>query len=170
MELGALVCTPRTPACDACPMSRRCEARKLGTPEAFPEAKPRPEVKTVEVAVAWVQRGGRILLERPDDDSPLRGTWDLPAIEGSCEHLSDALKQRHGLTVLVGSETAKARHGIMNRRLTLTVAACALQSGAVARNPSLTWTDPSTLREHAVSGATLKVARAVIANGGGRPR
>lgn len=32
MELGALVCTARTPACDACPISSRCAWRAAGSP------------------------------------------------------------------------------------------------------------------------------------------
>jgi A/G-specific adenine glycosylase len=33
MELGALVCTARTPACDACPIADRCAWRAAGYPE-----------------------------------------------------------------------------------------------------------------------------------------
>jgi len=36
MDLGATVCTPRKPACEACPMSSRCIARHEGAPERYP--------------------------------------------------------------------------------------------------------------------------------------
>jgi A/G-specific adenine glycosylase len=39
MELGALVCSPRDPACGECPLSDRCRAFALGTPTAYPVKK-----------------------------------------------------------------------------------------------------------------------------------
>ena len=37
IELGATVCTPRAPRCDACPLAGACTARAVGAPEAFPD-------------------------------------------------------------------------------------------------------------------------------------
>ena len=36
MELGATICTPRTPSCLTCPIQRVCGAYAAETPEAFP--------------------------------------------------------------------------------------------------------------------------------------
>jgi A/G-specific adenine glycosylase len=36
MDLGATVCTPKRPACTACPWVNECAARRRGDPEAFP--------------------------------------------------------------------------------------------------------------------------------------
>jgi A/G-specific adenine glycosylase len=36
MDLGAGVCTPRAPDCDACPIARHCEARAAGDVARFP--------------------------------------------------------------------------------------------------------------------------------------
>src|SRR5262249_44848808 len=62
MELGALICTPKAPACAACPVAARCAAHASGRQEAFPAPAPRKEVRLVRVAAAWVERRGRILL------------------------------------------------------------------------------------------------------------
>ncbi|HZZ90144.1 MAG TPA: A/G-specific adenine glycosylase, partial [Caulobacteraceae bacterium] len=46
MDLGAMVCTPSSPACLTCPASPDCAARATGAPETYPrrEAKPvRPQ-------------------------------------------------------------------------------------------------------------------------------
>src|SRR5262245_25283601 len=41
MELGALVCTPATPRCDACPLAADCTARRLALQSVIPfRAKP----------------------------------------------------------------------------------------------------------------------------------
>lgn len=41
MELGAMVCSPRTPRCEVCPVKTWCGAWALGTPEKFPQSPPR---------------------------------------------------------------------------------------------------------------------------------
>ena len=36
MELGATLCTPKSPSCEVCPLRRRCAARAAGDPESLP--------------------------------------------------------------------------------------------------------------------------------------
>ena len=47
MELGATVCTPRTPRCAECPVAHWCRARALGIADSLPAARRKP--KTVRV-------------------------------------------------------------------------------------------------------------------------
>ncbi len=167
MELGALVCTPRNPACPLCPWRTRCRGHATGSPEIFPEARPSPAVEKRRVAVGWVRRGRRFLLERPGEASPFRGTWDVPAVE--LPDGSDALVSRKALLDLGihpdgDTPVATIRHGIMNRRLTLEVFACRPPAGGVAGDPDRRWLDPDRLGDTAVSGATRKIVRAVMAD------
>jgi len=39
MELGAIVCTPRAPRCDRCPLAARCEWRGAGYPDNAPKGR-----------------------------------------------------------------------------------------------------------------------------------
>ena len=41
MDLGAMICRPRAPLCDRCPVAAWCDARELGTQEAFPKKAPK---------------------------------------------------------------------------------------------------------------------------------
>ncbi|MBP1327071.1 A/G-specific adenine glycosylase [Leucobacter exalbidus] len=41
MELGAIVCTARTPACDSCPVAAWCEWRGAGYPDNAPKKRPK---------------------------------------------------------------------------------------------------------------------------------
>src|SRR5207244_1214682 len=62
MELGATVCLPVGPRCDACPVSGLCVARREGIQDQLPEtarAAPTEAVRTV-AGVVW--RGGQVLL------------------------------------------------------------------------------------------------------------
>ena len=113
-----------------------------------------------------VRRGDRVLLERPGQDSPLRGTWDLPALElpedtEPRSRIRDELESRHGVEVRVAPRVSEVRHGIMQRRLRLQIYPCALRRGRVSGSARLRWIDAEALRDAAVSGATRKVLRAV---------
>jgi len=64
MELGALICAPRTPDCPACPLAAVCAARRLGAQRDFParEAKaPKPKRRG---AIFILRRGDAALLRR----------------------------------------------------------------------------------------------------------
>ncbi len=76
IELGATVCTPRAPGCDACPLRPACHAAASGSPEAFPRRRARPPVPTRErwaLVVLDPERGLR--LERRPEDGLLGGLW-----------------------------------------------------------------------------------------------
>src|SRR5262245_56574691 len=52
MELGATVCTPRSPECKRCPIAKTCRARELGRQASFPATVARKAIQDVELAVA----------------------------------------------------------------------------------------------------------------------
>lgn len=167
MELGATVCAPRNPRCADCPVSARCAARAAGDPERWPAARARRRTTRHDVAVAWIERGGRVLLERRRADNPLRGRWELPAVllDGERDadrgeaRLRETLAAAHGLDVAVGPERGAAEHGILQRRLRLSIRPCRLRRGRVAGREALRWQPADALDGAAVSGATLKAAR-----------
>lgn len=76
MELGALVCTPRTPRCHACPVRLFCRAED---PEALPLKKPRPRTVEMEEHCGWILREGKILLEQ-QTGKRWKGLWRLPLL------------------------------------------------------------------------------------------
>lgn len=82
MELGATVCTPRTPACEACPVSRSCAALRARTVDERPEPPKRRVVPGAVFATAVVvDEGGRMLVVRRPEDGLLAGMWSFPERE-----------------------------------------------------------------------------------------
>src|SRR5467141_3513157 len=69
MELGATLCTPKSPQCLLCPVAQFCEGRKLGIAESLPER--RKKRATVEVTLAAGvfadKNGWTILLPPPEE-------------------------------------------------------------------------------------------------------
>ena len=125
-----------------------------------------PPVRKVRVTAGWVRRGRRVLLARRDPATPLRGSWDVPAVEVEGDReggdvLGRLLARRHGIELLVGARVAMLPHGIMNRRLQVEVLAARIARGSVACRDELCWVDPTDLDRVAVSGATRKIVRAL---------
>lgn len=81
MELGALICTPKSPKCESCPMKTLCDAYRTSSQEQFPvKAK---KVKSVEehYKVIVIEKGNKIgMLKRPEDGL-LANLWGFPMIE-----------------------------------------------------------------------------------------
>jgi A/G-specific adenine glycosylase len=84
MELGATVCLPRTPNCEACPVSRHCKARRLDQVARFPARKIKRETEDVRLTWAYVERdverNRAILLQPPKPDGLWNNFWTLPDI------------------------------------------------------------------------------------------
>ncbi len=74
MELGAVVCTPRTPACLTCPVIELCGTRG----ELAPAAKAAPQKKREIDYALHSQNGDVYLVQRARDASLMAGMWELP--------------------------------------------------------------------------------------------
>ena len=106
MDLGATVCTPRAPACGACPLAAGCLARREGRQAEFPFRPPRRAVPTrVEAAALVRDAAGRVLVVRRPSEGLLGGLWELPgtAVEGRVPAGRDALRALRAHTGLKGS-------------------------------------------------------------------
>jgi len=74
MELGATVCTPRTPACLTCPVVELCATRG-----EMPGAAKAPRQKKREIDYLLDYRDGAVfLVQRPQDTRLMAGMWELP--------------------------------------------------------------------------------------------
>lgn len=80
MELGALVCTPRSPRCGTCPVRRHCVAFATGRQDELPPPADRRAVVRVRRAMVLVEHDGRVLLARRAG-AHLEGLWEPPSVE-----------------------------------------------------------------------------------------
>jgi A/G-specific adenine glycosylase len=81
MELGATVCTPKNPACSACPVNRECRAFADGAQAEIPFRKEQTPVTNVMEASIAVRRGNAVLLRRRPPGERWAGLWDFPRFE-----------------------------------------------------------------------------------------
>jgi A/G-specific adenine glycosylase len=92
MELGAVVCTPRAPACLMCPVVKLCAT----CGELPAEAKAAKQIKR-EIHYALHSRNGDVLLvQRPRNASLMPGMWELP--EATVNGGAPLFSVRHSIT------------------------------------------------------------------------
>ena len=78
MDLGATVCKPRTPACEACPLQSECRAFALGDPGSWPRRVAKAARPTRQGVVFVATRAGRVGLVRRPPKGLLGGMLGLP--------------------------------------------------------------------------------------------
>ena len=86
MDLGATVCRPGKPLCEACPLTSWCAAYASGHPERWP-LKTRKADRPHRTGVAWVLRDdrGRVALVRRPEKGLLGGMTGLPTSSWAVE-------------------------------------------------------------------------------------
>lgn len=82
MELGSLVCLPKHPRCDACPLTSCCQARATDRQQDLPVLARPKEFREEQWTVALIfDQAGNILLRKREKDL-LKGLWEYYALEG----------------------------------------------------------------------------------------
>jgi A/G-specific adenine glycosylase len=150
MELGALVCTKRSPQCLICPLAAQCSAHQQGRTESLPAVSPRRAPRAVTHYVVAVRRPGdrsgrdgssgggdrreRYLFERRGPDGLWAGMWQLPTFEQPAEAspaaLAERIADRFGLAVRVDPEpVASFTHQTTHRTIRFVISDAVVTAG-----------------------------------------
>jgi A/G-specific adenine glycosylase len=167
MELGATVCTPKNPACDACPVRRFCAARKHGDVDRYPLPPKRAKIESRRYLFAAVtdEKGRVLLVRRPEGDRESLlpgGMWELPHVEwsGSRKAAIGALAETLGCPITTTGKLKTRSHAIMNFRLTLAVQTCRANETPKSR-AGQRWFTRAQAQIAAIASATRKLLEAI---------
>lgn len=129
MELGALVCLPRSPRCPACPLRPGCFAWGRGRTGSLPVRGRKKPVPEHEAALAVIARHGRVYIQQRPEEGHLGGLWEFPG--GKCrpgESPATAVvrecREELGAEVQALRELVVVRHAYSHFRVRLHVFAC----------------------------------------------
>ena len=180
MELGATLCTPRSPRCLLCPVSEFCAARKQGLAEAIPEK--RSKRSTIEITLASLvlvdPRGNTLLLAPPKSTRKSAAPDDVPTLVSRMWHFPTVSVQ-HGQAAAALAKFAqeslfggrklhrelaplrKVRHAVTYRSITLLPFRLEIEKlPQVSGAKAFPLADLSAV---VISNLTRKVARAALA-------
>jgi A/G-specific adenine glycosylase len=138
MELGATVCTPASPRCDACPLAERCEACRLGLQESLPELARAPAPTPLRMAAAVIWRASDVLLvKRPTESAGGKnggntwwaGMWQFPSgpvppEESTAAAVVRIARETAGLDVMDDAVAGVVRHSVTRWKITLEARHC----------------------------------------------
>lgn len=141
MELGASICRPKNPDCEACPLTGNCEARAKRMTEAYPRPAPKARTIALEIPVyIFEDARGRVLFRRADG-SLMNGMYQLP--QGNEMLFGNALEVANP-----GESLGSFTHTITNRRIRFTLYCPQLPERVADSGGEWTWIDPGALAEH----------------------
>ena len=157
MELGARICTPKSPQCGSCPVAKHCAALAAGVQEERPVRKAKQTTPRHEMVAAAIERDGRYLLVKRPATGLLGGMWEFPCGkvrpgETHAHTLQRELHEEFGLTVKVGGLITCVQHAYTHFKVTLNVYACAIVSGAPAptSHDDVQWVARAQFRRYAL--------------------
>lgn len=176
MDLGATICSPRSPACLVCPVSGFCLARTRGLAERLPykiAGKGRPVRRGA--AFFALRSDGAVLLRRREESGLLGGMMEVPSgpwredPQPEGDPLVDA-----PLTARWSKVSGAVRHVFTHFELELVVYCAMVQSGATihahAEPERCTWVKRRDLDDEALPTVMRKVVAHALEKGFERPR
>ncbi len=170
MELGALVCTPREPRCEACPVAAHCAARRAKRERELPRPKTKIPATHLHEAAIVVRRGERIFVRQCGEGERWAGLWDFPRVAWTGRETEAhrewtmAVRELTGLQVRIGPHLATLKHGVTRYRITLHCHAAQWVSGRLAakRGGPARWVSVAELDALPLSATGRKIGHLLL--------
>ena len=78
MDLGSMLCTPKGPGCDQCPLHQYCKGYLSGKPESYPPRTIKKTIPHITAVSAVIKKNGQVLLCQRPPKGLLGGLWEFP--------------------------------------------------------------------------------------------
>ena len=160
MELGALVCTPRTPQCLLCPVREQCGAFAAGVQEKIPaprKPKPTPLLKRWTFCI---RRGDEWLIEQRPSRGRWAGLWQFVTIDaGKSAPTSKSVAGKLPVQVSEPKRLGAVDHALTHRRYHFEAFTCeAAGSGPIVSDRPRRWVSREQLTNYPLPRPQLKIA------------
>ena len=137
MELGALICKPRNPACDTCPLNRLCRAYQTQEVTHFPKRQKRATIPQYHIAVGVVFKNDRVLITQRKSEGLLGGLWEFPGGkikdgESGRAACIREIKEEVNLHVKIDRHLTQVKHAYTHFKIVMEVFYCKYVSGRVS--------------------------------------
>jgi len=164
MELGATICTARSPRCELCPVRPFCQAASQGLQEKIPLPR---KSRSTPLLCRWticVHRGPRWLLEQRPPTGRWAAMWQFVTVEASERSPNCAmLRRRLGLRITGLRRIGQVRHALTHRRYVFDVFAARTEGGASCKShPLRRWLKLDELDAYPLPRVHLRIAQMLL--------
>jgi len=180
MELGALICSPRSPNCTACPVQKLCVAFRESRQEQLPKLGRRTAATARRFIAFVVARDGKFLVRQRPAGVVNGHLWEFPNVEmmvakGRARHSvyaagrtlvngaqrSDAPCQASDFNIPSAKPLRVVKHSITRYRITLEAYRADLASPPTKAQGN--WLRPEQLHQLAFTSAHKKILNHIVA-------
>jgi A/G-specific adenine glycosylase len=165
MDLGGLVCLPKNPRCEVCPIASFCKARQLGTVAERPVMGLGKKIATVEKVAGIIRHGQRIFIQQRPMDTVWGGLWEFPGGEQQGgvpeEEVVRLIHLETGLAVRVAEPLVTVVHHYTRHKIILQAFFCdlveAIDRATLRTAIDCRWLYPSELHHYAFPAGPRKI-------------
>lgn len=169
MELGATICTPTNPNCEACPINSSCTAYATLKTDTIPYKSPAKKRPHHQIGVGIIKNDDQVLIALRPEDTMLGGLWEFPggkqkegeAIEDTVKR---ELKEELGVDVSVSKPFMKLDHAYSHFKITMHAYLCELKNGEPSARLSqrIRWVPIKELDQYPFPKANRKLTRKLM--------
>ncbi len=163
MELGALLCTPRQPRCELCPVRKSCVARRNNLIDQIPHHNQRPPATARRVIAFVVEHHGRFLVRQRPAGIVNARLWEFPhqEVNGTDIEFLPLAQKFFGTASISPQPLCVIKHSITRYRFHLE----AFHAVLPARTKALEghWLKPADLQQLAFASAHRKILQHLMA-------
>ena len=172
MDLGATLCTPRSPSCQRCPWRLHCAAYASGDPCRWPVTEaPKPlPFQVIGVGVV-LNEAGEVLIDQRLEGGLLEGMWEFPGgkqEEGETIEacISRELREELAIEVMVCELLISVDHAYSHKKLRFVVHLCSWLSGEPQplASQQVRWVRPDQLNDYPFPAANARIIEALLGN------
>lgn len=160
MELGALICTPKSPKCDVCPLVTDCLAKQAGVANTLPVKTKKIKKKHMKKIVLTIECDGEILLIKRPNEGLLAGLWGLACFDYD-EPLEESipywLEENLDLDYVSHEKLKESKHVFTHLIWDMTLIKVIVKDKKVVDFPEVVWIKVESLSEYALPTAFKKL-------------
>jgi len=170
MDLGATVCTPRSPNCACCPWQTHCTAYAAGDVERYP-VKDTPRAVPFQVIGVGVvmNEAGEVLIDQRLNEGLLGGLWEFPGGKQEqgeliVDTIARELREELAIEVSVGEELISLDHAYSHKKLRFVVHLCQWRKGEPQplASQQVRWVRPQSLADYPFPAANARIIAALL--------
>jgi A/G-specific adenine glycosylase len=165
MELGATICTPRSPQCLICPVQRYCQAFAAGKQDQIPPPRKRNPLPIHQRCTFCLRRGPASraiwLIEQRSSRGRWAGMWQFVTVEANGSPITPETSPDVTLRCSPPRHIASIEHTLTHRRYRFDVYLCHVSGPARVREskPPRRWVGLDDLQHYPLPKPHLQIAQ-----------